>query len=209
MTLPTPQNEAEKLFLSHVTETPPPADSKLHSPCWKWTASCDGAGRPQFNQRNGSQQKNTTAARWAFEHFKHPLSAGKTVNHLCDNHLCVSPDHLVDGTQQENMQDCIAKGRHTTGKPLTKLNKAVELSANGSSLNDIADALNIPTYEVERLLEFNIEDASLYEIEKASFGHDIATDLRQYRLVAGYKDIVAVEELLNLARHIKQLELSV
>lgn len=31
--------------------------------------------------------------------------------HLCDNDWCVNPDHLKMGTQQENVQDCVAKGR--------------------------------------------------------------------------------------------------
>lgn len=36
---------------------------------------------------------------------------GQSVLHTCDNPKCVNPDHLKPGTQKENVQDCIAKGR--------------------------------------------------------------------------------------------------
>ena len=32
--------------------------------------------------------------------------------HTCDNPPCVNPEHLVDGTPQENRLDCVRKNRH-------------------------------------------------------------------------------------------------
>jgi plasmid maintenance system antidote protein VapI len=34
------------------------------------------------------------------------------VMHTCDNRACIRPSHLVLGTQLENMQDAVSKGRH-------------------------------------------------------------------------------------------------
>lgn len=36
---------------------------------------------------------------------------GKVVMHTCDNPPCCNPDHLVLGTQRENLEDMTRKGR--------------------------------------------------------------------------------------------------
>lgn len=38
--------------------------------------------------------------------------AGTYVRHTCDNPPCHRAEHLIIGTQQENMQDAVAKGRY-------------------------------------------------------------------------------------------------
>ena len=47
--------------------------------------------------------------------FSYKLYYGKfdlsyDVLHRCDNKLCVNPDHLVEGTHQDNMDDMVRKG---------------------------------------------------------------------------------------------------
>lgn len=42
------------------------------------------------------------------------IPRGKKICHTCDTGNCIRPDHLWAGTQKENIQDMIAKGR----KPL-------------------------------------------------------------------------------------------
>lgn len=39
------------------------------------------------------------------------------VRHCCDVPACVNPDHLTEGTQKDNIQDCIARGRRRKGLP--------------------------------------------------------------------------------------------
>lgn len=40
-----------------------------------------------------------------------PLGAGMNSLHHCDNSRCGRPRHLYEGTQQQNVDDMIAKGR--------------------------------------------------------------------------------------------------
>lgn len=35
--------------------------------------------------------------------------------HTCDTPLCIDPAHLVDGTQADNVQDMMQRGRHGRG----------------------------------------------------------------------------------------------
>jgi hypothetical protein len=46
---------------------------------------------------------------WALHNGADP--AGKVVMHTCDNPPCINPEHLVLGTQKDNMNDMRRKGR--------------------------------------------------------------------------------------------------
>ncbi len=40
-----------------------------------------------------------------------PIPAGMVVMHVCDNKVCVNPEHLKLGSQQDNVDDMVAKDR--------------------------------------------------------------------------------------------------
>jgi hypothetical protein len=80
--------------------------------CWLWTGPVDSRGYGHL----AWQGKNARAHRVAFEldHGQIPKGAGhhgNVVMHVCDNKLCCKPEHLVLGTQADNMADMKAKGR--------------------------------------------------------------------------------------------------
>lgn len=72
---------------------------------------------------------------------------GMVVMHSCDNPRCVNPDHLVLGTQRDNIHDSIRKGRYNCFG-IQKLN-AVQvreiraLAARGYLQKDIAAQFKI------------------------------------------------------------------
>jgi len=44
--------------------------------------------------------------------FVHKRKLGRwTVRHTCDHDRCINPKHLKRGTQKQNLQDCIKRGR--------------------------------------------------------------------------------------------------
>lgn len=88
----------EKLaFLSTHDET---------SGCTLWTGSVWG-GYGVFKHKGASLK----AHRVAYELAHGELPAGMVVCHRCDQPLCINPDHLFIGTQKENIQDMVHKGR--------------------------------------------------------------------------------------------------
>lgn len=41
--------------------------------------------------------------------------AGKLIRHTCDNPRCINPEHLLAGTQEDNMRDMVLRNRQCKG----------------------------------------------------------------------------------------------
>ena len=79
--------------------------------CWPWIGLTDSNGYGLFD-RDG---KRHVASRRAFELTNGLLPDNIYACHTCDNPPCCNPKHLVPGTQEDNMMDCVRKGRSTRG----------------------------------------------------------------------------------------------
>jgi hypothetical protein len=83
--------------------------------CWPWTGvgrisgyGCIGRGG------RGGEQILAHRAVWEVVHGPIPVGDGyhgTVVRHSCDNRLCCNPAHLVLGTQADNIEDMIVRGR--------------------------------------------------------------------------------------------------
>lgn len=74
--------------------------------CWEWQGSRRGDGYGQLYALG----KHHAAHR--FSHYLATLEKPPVVRHKCDNRTCVNPHHLEGGTQSQNMQDVVERGRH-------------------------------------------------------------------------------------------------
>ena len=83
--------------------------------CWVWTSGTYiKSGYARFSRREGPySSKSVLAHRFAFEMAYGPIPINFLVCHHCDNRLCVRPEHLFLGTQQDNMDDMLRKSRES------------------------------------------------------------------------------------------------
>lgn len=81
--------------------------------CWNWTGAKMTRGYGVMSAY-GKQMGAHRVSYW----IKHgtPPPPWISVCHSCDNVVCVNPDHLWGGTQQENARDAQAKGRIKSGR---------------------------------------------------------------------------------------------
>lgn len=98
----SPSSTRADLFWSRVNKT---------STCWLWTGriSCHGYGVVSV----GRKRIGTHRFAWALVNGDIP--SGLFVCHTCDVRNCVNPSHLFLGTQRDNVQDMLRKGRGVTG----------------------------------------------------------------------------------------------
>ena len=103
MTAPDKIEEWSEAFWANVTASDP-------NECWPWQAGSKG-GRGYGYARVKGASMGAHRVSWLLHTGKMPR-AGFVIMHKCDNPICANPHHLREGTQSENMQDCVAKGRH-------------------------------------------------------------------------------------------------
>jgi len=87
-------------FWRHVDRTTTPDG------CWPWQG-----GTHTFGYGSTAQG---SAHRVAYKLAKGTIPAGHVVRHQCHNPICCRPDHLLTGTQKENVADMIRAGRANT-----------------------------------------------------------------------------------------------
>jgi hypothetical protein len=75
--------------------------------CWLWTGPVNNGGYGKF----WLSGRTVGAHRLAYTLANGPIPPGLVVRHTCDVPACVNPEHLLVGTQQDNENDKIARGR--------------------------------------------------------------------------------------------------
>ncbi|MHC6083214.1 helix-turn-helix domain-containing protein [Ralstonia solanacearum] len=79
--------------------------------CWLWTGAKNACGYGVLGRGRRSEGL-IRAHRLAYQLFHGiVLERSQHVLHRCDTRVCVNPEHLFIGTQQDNMCDMRSKGR--------------------------------------------------------------------------------------------------
>lgn len=89
----------EEVFWAKVQKT---------SSCWLYDGPFDSDGYGQIMV----ERKNRKAHRYVLELAGVDI-VGKIVRHSCNTPPCVRPDHLIAGTQQQNIEDQLRAGTHS------------------------------------------------------------------------------------------------
>jgi len=108
--------------------------------CWKWKGAKRGGSKNQYGNYRGR-----LAHRVSYElFFCTKIPDGKIVLHICDNPICVNPQHLKVGTLSENAVDMYNKGR----SPNSKMHPAIadeirSLVRSGIRQSNVAEKFGI------------------------------------------------------------------
>lgn len=76
--------------------------------CHIWQGCLTPDGYPRII-RNGNS--NIRAHRYFYEGLHGPIPEGQVVRHVCDNPLCLNPEHLILGTVDDNVRDRVERAR--------------------------------------------------------------------------------------------------
>jgi len=101
------------------------AKIKKTAGCWEWTGATDTRGYGSLTL----QKKRRQAHRVSYEFYVGAIPSGMKVLHRCDNPGCVRPGHLWVGTQKDNIQDAMRKGRMSSVRAVGEAHYRTKLTA--------------------------------------------------------------------------------
>lgn len=110
--------------------------------CWNWIGAQtkDGYGNLTYNKKTWRAHRFS----WFLQYNENPILQ---VLHCCDNRLCVNPEHLFLGTNDDNIQDKIQKQRQRSGFKSTltfiQVKKIRTLYKKGTSITHLALRYNV------------------------------------------------------------------
>lgn len=70
-----------------------------------------------------------------YQLYRGPIPKGMVCRHLCDNPRCVNPYHLQLGSQRDNIQDMVSKGRN---KRIISEQEKIDISKSDKTRKSLA-----------------------------------------------------------------------
>ena len=126
--------------------------------CWEWIGDVTNEGYGKFKVKKQSHSSHRMA--WLI--CRGQIASEMCVLHKCDNRLCVNPSHLFLGTNRQNTQDMMSKGRSRWAAKGTSPVKLTEEQVRelrsdrgrGMSMSQIAAKYGISGKHARRIVNF-------------------------------------------------------
>lgn len=135
--------------------------------CWLWTGSRHKrSGYGLFSARKYAKTKYAHKLSYLFSNHKR---AKNNVLHRCDNKPCVNPKHLYDGTQQQNVDDRMARN----GESWLANLRASRATLSPNQVRDIKIRLQTEHYTVIAKDYLEVCENTIYMIDKGKSWKDI------------------------------------
>ena len=118
--------------------------------CWNVTNyKPHRTGYIRYSWRENGKLKNKAAHRRIWEYVNGPIPNKMLICHSCDNPGCINPSHLWLGTQKDNMEDMIKKGR---GNKHSKLTEVEVLEIYNDTSHTIEELSNIYKVSISTIM---------------------------------------------------------
>ena len=99
--------------------------------------------------------KQWKAHRWAWTQQVGPIPEGMQVNHKCDVPACTNVDHLVLGTNADNVEDRVRRGRQiqgeTNGRVTLTENHVLAIRMDSRSAVELAQVYGVHAVQIRRI----------------------------------------------------------
>ena len=120
------------------------------TPCWEWTGpkNWDGYGVLKY------QGRGQGVHRLMYGLHKGEIPEGVNVLHNCDNPPCMNPGHLRLGTQADNVEDMVTKGRQRAPRGLTdeEVRGILAMVKGGMRQSEVVRLLGLESSTVSRVV---------------------------------------------------------
>lgn len=100
-----------------------------------------------------------------------PIPPTMWVLHRCDTRPCVNPEHLFLGTRQDNIRDCVSKGRHVRGAQQSVLQRGKKRGEDNpmaalaaGDVREIRDLVLMGMSHGRAGARFGVSDSAVYNI---------------------------------------------
>lgn len=109
--------------------------------------------------RYGKEKRNTKMHRHIYEECFGDIPKGMLIRHKCDNPSCINPEHLELGTNRQNKDDMIKRGRvlKHENHPSNKLkwddvNKIRDMYKQGVTQKELSKTFKVSQTNISKII---------------------------------------------------------